>query len=120
MDCLGAAIAMTVTHTLPPNKNYRPVPSSLAVSVRMDVEPIQYRTIDEPIPTLGRPGRPAINRYKMFDLLGTMDPGQAVEVNRAKRSVQYYVQRFRLTIAPDSQFIIRPGAAKWTKVWRVK
>lgn len=86
----------------------------------MDVEPLTYRVNHEPIPTNIRSGRPAKDRDTMFDLLGTMEVGQSVEVNRAKRSIQYYVQRFRLTIEPGTQFLIRAGEGKWSKVWRVK
>jgi hypothetical protein len=86
----------------------------------MDNEPLQYQVIDEPIPDVKRAGRPTTERDTLFLALGTMEPGQAIQVNRSKRSVQYYVQRFRLTIAQDCHYVIRAGEGKWTKVWRVK
>jgi hypothetical protein len=85
----------------------------------MEADPLTYRQNDEPIPNF-RTGRPAKDRETMFDLLGTMEVGQSIQVNRSKRSIQYYVQRFRLTLAAESQFLIRRGEGKWTKVWRVK
>jgi len=86
----------------------------------MEAEPLSYRIIDEPIPDRIPTGRPARDRETMFDLLGTMGVGQAIEVNRALRSVQYYVQRFRFSLDPGSQFVIRRATLRLTKIWRVK
>jgi hypothetical protein len=85
----------------------------------MDIEPLTHRKIDEPVPSTKSAGRPAKHRETMFDLLGTMELGQGIEVNRAKRSLQYYVQRFKVVIEPSARFLIR-GGEKWSKVWRVK
>jgi hypothetical protein len=58
----------------------------------------------------------------MFTLLGTMEVGgAAIEVNRALRSVQGYVQRFRTRQADiDPQYVLRVGRPGWTKIWRTK
>jgi len=57
----------------------------------------------------------------MFDLLGTMEAGgTAIEVNRSKRSVQGYVHRFRVKLAPGAQYVIRDARPGWTRLWRTK
>jgi hypothetical protein len=60
----------------------------------------------------------------MFDLLGTMEAGgKAIEVNRALRSVQDYIQRYRasdICEGLDVQFVARRGRVGWTRIWRVK
>lgn len=60
----------------------------------------------------------------MFDLLGTMEAGgKAIEVNRALRSVQDYIQRFRLSDhcrGLDVQFVARRARPGWTRIWRTR
>jgi hypothetical protein len=86
----------------------------------MDIDPITHLKLDEPMPSTKPGGRPAKHRETMFDLLGTMESGQGIEVNRGKRSLQYYVQRFRRVIEPSARFMIRGGSGKWSKIWRVQ
>jgi acetaldehyde dehydrogenase (acetylating) len=88
----------------------------------MELSDIQCVTIDEPTPTRIARGRPAVGRDTMFTLLGTMEVGGvAIEVNRALRSVQGYVHRFRMRQADvDPQYVLRVGRPGWTKIWRVK
>jgi len=84
--------------------------------------PITCTVVDAPIPAIVKKPRPVPpDRETMFDLLGTMQAGgSAIDVNRSRRSVQAYVLRFRRTILPESQFVLRGGSPGFTRIWRVK
>jgi len=57
----------------------------------------------------------------MFDLLGTLESGGvAIDVNRSKRSVQGYIQRFRQKLGGDVRYVIRPARVGYTRIWRTK
>jgi hypothetical protein len=87
----------------------------------MDASPIICNIIDAPLPPKLPRGKPAHDRETMFDLLGTMEAGgTAIEVNRSKRSVQGYVHRFRVKLAPGAQYVIRDARPGWTRLWRTK
>ena len=87
----------------------------------MALTQIQAVVGKHPLPEPGRHGRPAVQKDTMFTLLGTMEVGgDTVDVNRSKRSVQGYIQRFRVQIDPSTQFVIRALQNGWTRVWRVK
>lgn len=87
----------------------------------MSAAPITFERVDAECPHQTRRGRPAVNRDTMFDLLGTMEPGGlAVDVNRAARSVQGYVHRYRVAHDREAQFVLREARPGWTRIWRVK
>jgi hypothetical protein len=87
----------------------------------MELTPLQCVVIDAPLPALIPRHRPAVHKETMFTMLGTMEVGgKAVEVNRSKRAVQGYIQRFRLQIEAEAQFVIRDARSGWTAIWRVK
>lgn len=87
----------------------------------MNCPRLSVSVIDVELPANIRRGRPAHDSETMFDLLGTMEVGgKAVEVNRALRSVQGYVQRFRARIDRDAEYLIRVSRPGWTRIWRTK
>lgn len=87
----------------------------------MSLSPIQHIVSGAPLPERVPAHRPAVHKDTMFALLGTMEPGgPSIDVSRSKRSVQGYVYRFRVDIAPESQYVIRGIREGWTRIWRVK
>ena len=85
----------------------------------MEPNPIIFSRIDAPLPEKAKAGRPSEQRDIMFDLLGTMEVGgSAIDVNRSKRSVQGYVQRFRAHVEEGARYVLRSQATGWTRIWR--
>jgi hypothetical protein len=121
-ESLGLSVAVSVSPTAAQKNKISILAKICATIMRMESKPLQSVTISEPLPDRIARGRPAVDRETMFTLLGTMEVGgAAIEVNRALRSVQGYVQRFRARQADvDPQYLLRVGRPGWTKVWRVK
>jgi hypothetical protein len=87
--------------------------------------PIEYVISDAPLPARKySPGRPVVQRRRMFDLLGTMEAGgAALDVNRSLRSIQEYVVQYRssdMCEGIEVQFTARRLKPGWTRIWRVK
>jgi hypothetical protein len=78
---------------------------------------ISYRSVqDEPPPER----KPGVVRDDIFDLLGTLQPRECVEVDRNKRSVQNYIYKFRKLYGKDLAFRVRVSRYGWCKIWRVR
>ena len=87
----------------------------------MQATPILVELVDAPLPAPLRRGKSPVEKDTLFALLGTMEVGgKAVDVNRAARSVRHYVYKFRVAIAPETQYVMREQRVGWTRIWRVK
>ena len=80
---------------------------------------LEVRSIEEQVPESGRKGRPCYARERMFAVIDAIKVGSPVQINRGVRSLQYYVQRYRVVRGEGHQFVLR-GNERLTKVWRVK
>ena len=87
----------------------------------MKLASIEITIGDHPLPAPIPAHRPAANKEAMFSVLGTMEPGgSTVDVNRSKRAVLGYIQRFRVQVLGTSQFVVRSIDSGRTRIWRVK
>ena len=88
------------------------------------MEAVQVIVDQETVPLPGpcpRPGRVPVLRDTLYATLGTMEVGGAsVVVNRKHRSVQEYVRKFRIDIAPEANYVVRESRPGWTRIWRVR
>jgi hypothetical protein len=91
---------------------------SLLISPGRPEKELTYTITALPLPDKKPQG---VVRRQIFQILGELEVGKCLEINRTLHSMQLYAFRYRKLVDPETRFILRKGPQpRTTRIWRVK